>query len=110
MTNSGKVYVVQEAPNRNLLPATTYGEIKILLPPGNVAYSSAPTVRRLREGLKTFSDHDYLLLMGDPAAIAIAGAVAADFNLGKVKMLKWDRQEQQYYVVDVDLYRRKNDD
>ena len=36
-TSHSKVYVVQEAANRNLLPANSYGEIKVLLPPGQVA-------------------------------------------------------------------------
>lgn len=103
-SNDAKVYVVQEAPGRNLLPATDYGTVIVLLPPGNVAYSSAPTVRRLREKLKDFNDNDYLLLMGDPAAIAMAGAVASDNNRGRIKLLKWDRQEHRYYVVDVNLY------
>ena len=104
------VYVVQEARNRNLLPAAKYGEIQVLLPPGNVAFSAYPSIKRLQSGLKSFGDNDYLLLMGDPAAIAMAGAVAADSNRGKMKLLKWDRQEMTYYVIDVDLYRRMNDE
>jgi hypothetical protein len=103
------VYVVQEAPGRNLLPAAEYGKVEVLLPPGNVAYSSVPTVRRLRDKLKDFCDEDYLLLMGDPAAIAMAGAVASDNNRGRIKLLKWDRQEMKYYVVNVNLYGGNND-
>ncbi len=105
-----KVYVVQEARGRNLIPATMYGTIDILLPPGNVAFSSSPTIRRLRDKLRNFSDNDYLLLMGDPAAIAMAGAVASDANRGKLKLLKWDKQEMAYYVVEVSLYKGELDD
>ncbi len=101
---SSKVYVVQEASGRNLLPAQDFGTIEVLLPPGNVAFSSSPTVRRLRQGLRTFSDEDYLLLMGDPAAIAMAGAIASESNRGRIKLLKWDRQEQHYFVVNVDIH------
>ena len=100
------VFVVQEAIGKNLLPAAKFGDIKILLPAGQVAYSPAPTVRRLREKLSHFSDNDYLLLMGDPAAIAIAGAVACERNNGKMRLLKWDRQERQYFPIDVDIYTR----
>tara|TARA_E500000178_G_scaffold278767_1_gene278342 strand:- start:97 stop:444 length:348 start_codon:yes stop_codon:yes gene_type:complete len=103
-TSHSKVYVVQEAANRNLLPANSYGEIKVLLPPGQVAFSTGPTLRRLRDRLRHFRDTDYLLLMGDPAAIAMAAAVACDVNRGKFKMLKWDKQEQQYFAIAVDLY------
>lgn len=98
-----QVYVVQESPNKNLLPAAEFGEVTVLLPPGNVVFSAAPTVRRLREGLKAFSDSDYLLLIGDPAAIAIASAIAAEYNRGHMNLLKWDRQEQKYFTVEVNL-------
>ena len=100
----GKVYVIQEAANRNLIPASVYGEITVLLPPGQVSFSTAPTLRRLRDKLRSFNDNDYLLLMGDPAAISMASVIAANNNNGRWKLLKWDKQEQQYYVVKVDIY------
>jgi hypothetical protein len=54
-------------------------------------------------------DEDYLLMVGDPAAIAAAGAVACMMNNGRMKLLKWDRQEMRYYVVEFDLMRRSDD-
>ena len=42
--------------------------------------------------------------MGDPAAISMASVIAANNNNGRWKLLKWDKQEQQYYVVKVDIY------
>ena len=71
------VYVVQEPRGINLTPAEQYGELKVLLPPGNVAYSTGPTVSRLKRGLATYADSDYLLMVGDPSAIAVAGAVVS---------------------------------
>ncbi len=103
------VYVVQEVRGLNLLPAEQFGQLQVLLPPGNVAFSTAPTVSRLKRGLARFTDSDYLLMVGDPAAIAVAGAVAASINHGRMKLLKWDRQEQRYYVVDFDIMRRSDD-
>lgn len=103
------VYVVQEVRGINLLPAEKYGELKVLLPPGNVAYSAGPTSARLKRGLARFSDEDFLLMVGDPAAIAAAGAVACMMNNGRMKLLKWDRQEMRYYVVEFDLMRRNDD-
>ena len=41
--------------------------------------------------------------MGDPAIIALAGAVASDVNGGKFKVLKWDRDEKRYYDIEIDL-------
>ena len=71
------VYVVQDFGTKNISGARRFGEIKVLLPPNRqIVLSSAPTVSRLREGLNGFSDDDYLLLMGDPAAIGIACSIA----------------------------------
>jgi len=97
------VYVVQEVQGINVLSANKYGELALLLPSGQITFSSGPTVNRLRKGLKDFNDEDYLLLIGDPAAIGIATAVALDMNLGKAKLLKWDRQEKQYYPINVNI-------
>jgi len=97
------VYVVQESMKFNLLPAAEYGELQTLLPPGQVMLATAPTIRALREKLRTFSDSDYLLAIGDPIAIGLSVALAAGFNGGKIKMLKWDRQEHRYYAIEADL-------
>jgi len=101
------VYVVQEALGKNILPAEDFGDLEVLLPPGNIVLSPVPTIKKLRDKLKDFGDNDYLLLIGDPAAIGIACMVASDTNGGKVNMLKWDRQELRYYPVTVDLFHER---
>ena len=100
------VYVVQEVPNRNVLPAQKFGELVLMLPPGDVVLSAAPTVSRLKKKLKDYKDGDYILTMGDPIAIALAGAIASDINNGRVIFLKWDRQERVYYPVKCNIYGR----
>ena len=98
------VYVIQDFGDKNLVPARKYGKVRVLLPPNRqVVFSSAPTVRRLREGLKNFSDKDYLLLIGDPAAIGIATSIASENNRGRYRLLKWDRQEAEYFDINIDL-------
>ena len=84
------VFVIQETPGRNLLPAKEFGKLKLLLPPGNIVLSAMPTVRRLRKGLKEYTSDDYLLLIGDPTAIALAASIASNENAGRVNYLKWD--------------------
>ena len=49
---------------------------------------------------------DYLLLIGDPAAIGVACSIAAYFNRGRFNILKWDRQEGIYYPVEIDLHQK----
>lgn len=100
----GTVYVVQEAVGKNILPAAQFGKVEVLLPPGQIVFSTEPTVRTLREKLRTYCDDDYLLLMGDPAAIGFAAAIAANYNGGRLNLLKFDRQEKQYFPVKSRLY------
>jgi len=97
------VYIVQEVAGRNILPAREYGELSVLLPPGDVVLSAGPTTRKLQRKLKDYGDEDYLLCMGDPVAIGLAASVAAYTNRGRFKLLKWDRQQKVYYPVQVDL-------
>ena len=52
---------------------------------------------------RDITDDDYLLLSGDPAVIALAGAVAARNNSGRFKMLKWDREQGKYFPLQADL-------
>ena len=102
-----KVYIVQENPNVNVIGAGRFGDLIPLLPPGRqITLSSSPVVRLLKNKLKDFNDKDFLLAMGDPVAIAIASMVASDINNGKVNMLKWDRENQCYYNVPIDLYKK----
>ena len=104
---SGKVFVVQEVSGRNILSAEKYGELELLLPNNSkLVLSSGPTVRRLNQKLKNFSDDDYLLLMGDPSAIGIACAIASSNNRGRFKCLKWDKREFRYYPVQINLYEK----
>jgi hypothetical protein len=98
-----RVFVVQEVLNRDLGAAARFGDMKLLLPAGDVVLSPGPTIRRLRESLRGFCDDDFLLLIGDPVAIGLATAVAADMNCGRVKFLKWSKKASTYYPIEADL-------
>lgn len=103
------VFVVQESPGKNISGASSYGELEVLLPPGQVAFSPGPTVRILRHKLRNFSDEDFLIPIGDPAAISIAVALASSVNQGKFNLLKWDRQEHLYIPIKVNIHGYKQD-
>lgn len=104
------VYVIQEQPGKNIIPAMQFGRIKILLPErSNVAFSAGALSERLMVSLSKFNDSDYLLLIGDPVAIGIATAAAASWNNGRVKLLKWDRMERVYIPVAFNLYQKENE-
>lgn len=97
------VYVVQESTGKNFLPAASYGEIEVLLQAQEFGFSPGPMFHRINKKLQHFCDEDYLLLIGDPVAIGIATAVAARWNQGRVKVLRWDRQERTYYPMQLEL-------
>ena len=102
------VYVLQET-GKNFRSAEKFGNLKVLLPDNrNIILSAGPVAHKLRKELKDFCDEDYLLLIGDPAIIAVAGAIAAENNNGRFRVLKWDRNEAQYYDIEIDL-RGKNE-
>ena len=113
----GIVYVVQEPVKKDrmtgrmvsafdLTPATQFGELQFLLPPGKIMLTPAPTIQALRSGLRNYSDDDYLLPTGDPVSIMAAGSIAAEYNRGNVAILKWDQRHQLYQVVRFNLYGR----
>ena len=102
------VYVLQEM-GRNVRSAEKFGDLKICLPDNRqMILSSGPLTFKLKQELKDFNDSDYLLLIGDPAIIAVAGAIASENNNGRFKVLKWDRNEMKYYDIEIDL-RGKNE-
>lgn len=97
------VYVIQEVPGRDLTPAMDFGTLEWLLPHGDTIISIEPTVARLRRKLQTFNDNDWLILIGDPVAIGLASAIAADMNGGYINLLKWDKRHKKYIPIKVNL-------
>ena len=75
--NEPTVYVIQEIagtkvgkPKINIVGATRYGKIKVLLEENSqIIFSPGPIYIKLKRLLKDFKPHDYLLLTGDPAII-----------------------------------------
>ena len=101
------VYVIQEIPGTktgnpkiNIMGASKYGEFKFLLPElSQIIFSPGPLIYKLRTLLKNFTTDHYLLLTGDPAIIGVACSIVSDMTNGKYNLLKWDKQERQYYPI-----------
>ena len=108
------VYVIQEipgtkagAPKINIMGAAEYGTFKFLLPEfSQIIFSPGPLIFKLRKSLKDFTTEDYLLLTGDPAIIGVACSIVSDMTNGKYNLLKWDKQERQYYPIEINLYEK----
>ena len=109
-----KVYVIQDIPGTregrpkiNIIGATEFGELKVLLPENaQIILSAGPLIFKLRKALKDYTAEDYLLLTGDPAIIGVACSIVSDITNGKYNLLKWDRQERQYYPIKINLYEK----
>ena len=115
--SESRVFVIQEIagtkagnPKINIMGASTYsssGKFKFLLPEfSQIIFSPGPLVYKLRQGLKSFTKEDYLLLTGDPAIIGVACSIVSDITNGKYNLLKWDKQEKKYYPIEINLYEK----
>jgi len=105
------VYVIQEIPGTkagtpkiNIMSASKYGSFKFLLPEfSQIIFSPGPLIFKLRNLLKNYKQDDYLLLTGDPAIIGVACSIVSQLTNGKYNLLKWDKQERQYYPITINL-------
>ena len=105
------VYVIQEIPGTkagtpkiNIMSASKYGKFKFLLPEfSQIIFSPGPLIFKLRSLLKNYTQEDYLLLTGDPAIIGVACSIVSQLTNGKYNLLKWDKQERQYYPITINL-------
>ena len=105
------VYVIQEIPGTkagtpkiNIMSASKYGKFKFLLPEfSQIIFSPGPLIFKLRNLLKNYKQEDYLLLTGDPAIIGVACSIVSQLTNGKYNLLKWDKQERQYYPITINL-------
>lgn len=100
-----RVFVIQQQ-KYNFAPATRFGELRFLLPENaQMLVTPQPITRKLWMELKDFNDNDAILLVGDPVAIGSTVAIAAQVNQGRVKVLKWDNQLRDYFVVQLSFFK-----
>lgn len=110
-----RVFVVQDSRYRDretglytskydLRPAEKFGRLVTIMGGGKVIPErAAQAMRQIREVLKTFGENDFILVIGDPAAIAGACMVASAVNAGRVKLLRWDRASGAYEIVQLEM-------
>lgn len=94
-----KVFVVQDVPKLNLLPAKEFGELTFMLPAGDMFRFPDKTVGKLIYFLEDMTFQDYILPIGDPILIGLALAVASRYGPPHFRVLRWDRQESKYDVL-----------
>lgn len=85
----------------DLTSAEEFGDLVQLLSP-TARPDSAGVVRELREKLRGIERRDYLLLVGNPALIGYAAAIAADHLGGHLRLLQWGND--RYRVLTEQLW------
>ena len=105
------VYIVQEMRGRDISGAFEYGDVKTVVPAGSQVTSSiGPICKIVEKELGDFKPmSDYLLLSGDPVVIGVACAFVSDVTSGFFRVLKWDRLEEHYQPILINLWGSKNE-
>lgn len=98
-----KVYVLVDNPKQplNFIKAERFGEIVTIFD-----HNVSPTYLRrcmpdLEAKLSNIKSGDYLIPVGPPALIAMAGYIWLS-SVPKMNLLTWDREMQDYYIVTVE--------
>lgn len=84
--------------------AAKYGAIEYLLSPGAHPFNPPLVLGSLHDRLRAFSDDDYLLLIGNPALIGMATAIAAHYNEGRVRFLQWSGRHSEYTEISARMF------
>lgn len=110
MSEQARVFVVQQPaffdrtqtpprfmPKYDLSPAAEHGRLVFILGPGNIfKHRIGQALTQISSVLASFTEHDSILAVGDPVAIAAAVMVATQRTGGRVNLLKWDRLTDRY--------------
>lgn len=91
-------------PAVNISPASEHGDVHVLMPPNASFFATGDLIDQLRTGLR---DYDYergdsVICLGDPAIIAVAGAVLAE-RTRRFVVLRWDRNIGRYVRVEISM-------
>ncbi len=89
-------------PTVNIDPAKKFGELNVMLPPEANRLEISSIVGVLKRMMKDYGPDDFVLALGDPMIIALA-AVIAERAAGTLRLLKWDRIEREYILMEVSL-------
>lgn len=109
------VFVIQKDPDKDFSKAEKFGKLKYLWGKNRNTYPDnsearvlemCDTARTKLDSFRPFSD--YLLVNGDPVGIVIVTAALVDLfdweeEPPPLKLLKWDAQQKDYYVVEVPI-------
>lgn len=79
--------------------AKSFGTLVYLLSPTARPFHPENVIEELRDKLASYSDTDYLLLIGNPCLIGFAVSIASQVNRGRVAVLQWDGRKREYIPI-----------
>lgn len=82
-----------------LCKAKQWGDLCYLLSPTASPFHPEGIIAELNEKLSAFKNDDFLLLIGNPALIGAASAIAARINGGRIKCLQWSGRHSNYVEI-----------
>lgn len=88
----------------DLSPAAEFGELRYLLTPTAAPWDTDSILADLWDGLGSFSDGDYLLMVGNPVLVGLATAVASEVSGGRINFLQWSGRERSYTPVSAQVF------
>lgn len=97
------VYVVQENPRMNYMPAEEFGEVRFLtadeFSPSKHSIRNKHILEQVLQGLIHFNpDQDYLVMSGNPIVMAFAFSVLLN-KFGYVRVLWYQSMDRKYVEV-----------
>lgn len=116
MTSRPRAFVVHQpmrydkpseswVPNVDLSGAGEYGDlIFVLNTPERPPLDPEASLPTLRDKLKDFQKHDYLVLAGDMNLVAYAVVLATKATGGYVNLLRWHPRDHRYIALPSQVY------
>lgn len=88
-------------PQYDLSPAEKFGELVVLLPPDAQRIDINACKVAMEERMASYSEDDFLLSIGYPWMLTMAGAIACRETGGLIRQLIWDKRAKDYRIGEV---------
>ncbi len=103
MNNASRVFITQENPNLNYLPAEEFGELVFVtrddLSPVKNSLNNEHVRATISRVLADFNPHfDYVCVSGSPSVTALCFMILARKHT-QVRVLRWSNRDGKYSVI-----------
>lgn len=109
-TKSGTVWIVHRQDQMDYSSAQVYGELRSMFTgPDCASWWKPDLIEALRDiVLSSMSPEDWLIVTGDPVAIAVVCSLMGAEGFEELRLLKWDRKERAYHPFIISLKEKED--